>query len=185
VRWRNPHAELKLELPATGLMLPADLATRRLPTQSARVDGAALLKAAQLPTRKDRMWQIKLAPLVRMGAWRVPKIKNGDALAVLGFTFPGEKGAAILRVEYLFAGGKAYGLRSSPAGRRLDAGLNIAQSVAKASRAAAMVVAMSAGVCAALTKPASYSAGARYTPRSSMAWKKRLKRAESVLITVA
>ena len=30
-------------------------------------------------------------------------------------TFTGEKGAAIVRVEYLFADGKAYGLRSSPA----------------------------------------------------------------------
>ena len=55
----------------------------------------------------------------------------------------------------------------------------------QASRAAAMVAAMSDSVCAALTKPASYSAGARYTPRSSMPWKKRLKRSLSVAITVA
>jgi hypothetical protein len=34
---------------------------------------------------------------------------------MLGFTFAGEKGDAILRVEYLWAGGKTYGLRSSPA----------------------------------------------------------------------
>jgi hypothetical protein len=36
----------------------------------------------------------------------------------LGFTFPGEKGekgVAVLRAEYHWAGGKAYGLRSSPA----------------------------------------------------------------------
>lgn len=45
IAWRNPHAELKLELPAEP-RLPADLATRRLPAQSATVDGAALLKAA-------------------------------------------------------------------------------------------------------------------------------------------
>jgi len=38
------------------------------------------------------------------------------------------------------------------------------------------VRAMSASECAAETKPASYADGARYTPRSSMAWKKRLKR---------
>lgn len=115
VRWRNPHAELKLELPATGLRLPADLATRALPAQTAPVDGAGLLKSAQLPNRKDRVWEIELAPLSRMGAWQVPEIKAGDTLGVLGFTFTAEKGEAILRAEFLFVGGKAYGLRSSPA----------------------------------------------------------------------
>jgi hypothetical protein len=114
VSWRNPHAELELELPAE-LRLPADLATRTLPPQSAPVDGAALLKAAQLPTRKDRRWHIELAPLTRMDAWKVPEIKVGDAVGVLGFTFAAEKGDAVLRAEYLFVGGKAYGLRSSPA----------------------------------------------------------------------
>ena len=114
VRWRNPHAELKLEL-AAGLKLPADLATRAVPAQSAPVDGPALLKAAQLPTRKDAVWDIELAPLSRMGAWQVPELKNGDRLAVLGFTFAGEKGDAILRGEYVWINGQAYGLRSSPA----------------------------------------------------------------------
>jgi hypothetical protein len=114
VAWRNPHAELELEV-AAALALPADLATRTVPAQSAAVDGAALLKAAKLPTRKDRRWQIELAPLTRMEAWKVPEIKNGDSIAVLGFTFAGEKGDAVLRVEYLFVAGKAYGLRSSPA----------------------------------------------------------------------
>lgn len=115
VAWRNPHVELQLELPAGGLKLPPDLGTRNLPAQSAPVDGPALLKAAQLPLRKDRQWEIELAPLSRMQAWAVPEIKVGDALAMIGFTFAGEKGQAILRVEYLFAGGKTYGLRSSPA----------------------------------------------------------------------
>ena len=114
VSWRNPHAELTLELPAE-LKLPADLASRKLPPQSAAVDGAALLKAAQLPTRKDRVWEIELAPLTRMDAWKVPEIKVGDAVGVLGFTFNGEKGDAVLRAEYLFVGGQVYGLRSSPA----------------------------------------------------------------------
>jgi hypothetical protein len=114
VAWRNPHAELTLELPAD-LKLPADLASRKLPAQSAAVDGAALLKAAQLPTRKDRSWQVELAPLTRMEAWKVPEIKVGDTLGVLGFTFTGEKGDAILRAEYVFFGGQVYGLRSSPA----------------------------------------------------------------------
>jgi hypothetical protein len=105
---------MALELPAD-LKLPADLAGRKLPAQSAGVDGPALLKAAQLPTRKDRVWQIELAPLTRMEAWKVPEIKNGDTIGVLGFTFTGEKGDAVLRAEYLFIGEQVYGLRSSPA----------------------------------------------------------------------
>lgn len=114
VAWRNPHAELVLEL-APDAKLPADLATRAVPPQSAPVDGPALLKAATLPTRKDRQWTVELAPLTRMDAWKVPEIKAGDTLGVLGFTFSGEKGDAVLRAEYLFVGGKVYGLRSSPA----------------------------------------------------------------------
>jgi hypothetical protein len=114
VAWRNPHAEVSLEVPAD-LKLPPDLAGRKLPAQAAAVDGAALLKAAQLPTRKDRVWHIELAPLTRMEAWKVPEIKVGDSVGVLGFTFSGEKGDAVLRAEYLFVGGQVYGLRSSPA----------------------------------------------------------------------
>jgi hypothetical protein len=114
VSWRNPHAELKLEVPAD-LKLPADLGSRRLPAQTAGVDGSALLKSVQLPTRKDRLWEVELAPLTRMQAWKVPEIKNGTDLAVLGFTFAGEKGEAVLRAEYLFLGGQVYGLRSGPA----------------------------------------------------------------------
>lgn len=114
VAWRNPHAELELELRAD-LRLPADLAGRALPAQTAGVDGPALLKAAQLPTRKDPVWQIELAPLTRMQAWGVTPLKDGDELALLGFTFAGERGDPVLRAEYLFVGGKAYGLRSSPA----------------------------------------------------------------------
>ena len=114
VAWRNPHAELKLELPADA-KLPADLASRAVPAQSAAVDGRALLAAAQLPKRPDRLWTIELAPLTRLQAWSVPEIKNGAAVAVLGFTFTDEKGDAVLRAEYLFLDGKAYGLRSSPA----------------------------------------------------------------------
>ena len=114
VAWRNPHAEMELDL-AADLKLPADLATRALPAQSAGVDGPALLRVASLPTRKDRRWQVELAPLTRMDAWKVPEIKAGDSVALLGFTFTGEKGDAVLRVEYLFFGGKTYGLRSAPA----------------------------------------------------------------------
>ncbi len=114
VAWRNPHAELDLDV-APDLKLPADLATRAVPAQSASVDGPGLLKAAQLPTRKDKRWHIELSPLSRLEAWKAAEIKNGDAISMLGFTFAGEKGDAILRVEYLWAGGKTYALRSSPA----------------------------------------------------------------------
>lgn len=114
VAWRNPHVELELELPGE-LRLPADLASRTLPAQQASVDGPGLLKAARLPTRRERRWQVELAPLTRMQAWKVPEIRNGDSLAVLGFTFAGERGEAVLRAEYLWLAGGAYGLRSGPA----------------------------------------------------------------------
>lgn len=114
VAWRNPHVEFDLEV-AADLKLPPDLAQRALPPQSAAVDGASLLKAARLPTRRDRSWRVELAPLARIQAWQMPEIRNGDAVALLGFTFTGEKGDAVLRAEYLFLGSKAYGLRSSPA----------------------------------------------------------------------
>jgi hypothetical protein len=114
VEWRNPHVEFDLELDAD-LRLPADFGTRPLPPQSAPVDGAALLKAAQLPARRDRTWHIELAPLSRMNAWQVPELKGGDRVELLGFTFAGERGDAVLRAEYVWVGGKAYGLRSSPA----------------------------------------------------------------------
>jgi hypothetical protein len=114
VAWRNPHAELVLEVPAN-LAVPAGLAQRPVPPQSATVDGAALLARATVPTRKDRRWEIELAPIFRMNQWQVPEVKVGDSIAMVGFTFEGERGEPVLRVEYLFVGDKTYGLRSSPA----------------------------------------------------------------------
>ncbi len=112
--WRNPHAELELEVPQ-GLRLPPDLASRTWPAQSAAVDGRALAARAALPRRTDRRWTIELAPLSRLEAWKVAEIKPGATIGMLGYTFKDEKGEAILRVEYLLVEGKAYGLRSSPA----------------------------------------------------------------------
>jgi hypothetical protein len=114
VAWRNPHAELVLDVPE-GLAVPAALAQRPLPAQTAGVDGAALLRRAVVPTRKDRRWQIELAPIFRMNQWQVSELKAGDGIAMVGFTFQGERGEPVLRVEYLFVGDKTYGLRSSPA----------------------------------------------------------------------
>jgi hypothetical protein len=114
VAWRNPHAEFDLLL-TPDLALPADFTSTELPAQTASVDRAALLKNAKLPSRGDKKWQIELAPLTRLAAWKVPEIKNGETLSVLGFTFAEEKGEPILRAEYLFLRGVVYGLRSAPA----------------------------------------------------------------------
>jgi hypothetical protein len=98
-----------------GLKLPPDLAQRALPAQSAAVDGPGLLAKATLPKRSDRQWELELAPLTRMEAWKVAEIKPGAQVSAVGFTLRDEKGEAVMRVEYLFAAGKVYGLRSSPA----------------------------------------------------------------------
>lgn len=113
VQWRNPHVELELEV-ARPLALPADLRQRTLPEQTAAVDRGALLAATTLPRRRDARWTIELAPLTRMQAWKIGEIGPGTQLAVIGFTFPEERGEPVLRAEYLFVAGKAYGLRSSP-----------------------------------------------------------------------
>jgi hypothetical protein len=114
VQWRNPHAEFVLELPAD-YRVPADLATRTVPPQAADVDGKGLLARAVAPTRKDSRWTIELAPLTRLQAWRMAPIPVGASVGVLGFAFKEEKGDPVLRAEYVFVDGKAYGLRSSPA----------------------------------------------------------------------
>jgi Family of unknown function (DUF6152) len=114
VAWQNPHAEIDLEI-SSGLKIPADLASRALPAQTAPVDGKALLAKATLPKRTDKMWEIELAPLTRMEAWKVPEIKPGVTVSVLGFTFKDEQGDAVLRADYLWLDGKTYALRSSPA----------------------------------------------------------------------
>jgi hypothetical protein len=114
VKWQNPHVEIELVL-STNLSIPANLAGRDIPAQTAPVEGKALLAKAVLPKRKEGVWEIELAPLTRMQAWNVPEIKVGATLAVLGFTFREENGPPVLRVEYLWADGKTYALRSSPA----------------------------------------------------------------------
>lgn len=114
VAWRNPHAELDLELPSEP-RLPADLARRQAPIQSASVDGAGLLARARLPERRDRIWHVELAPLTRMQAWKIAEIRDGDRIGVLGFELAEPRAPALLRAEYLFVGQAIYGLRSSPA----------------------------------------------------------------------
>ncbi len=82
----------------------------------ARVDTDALLANTRLPDRRDPRWEVELAPLTRMNQWRVPEITDGTPVAVIGFTFVGERGDAVLRAEYLFLGDQVYGMRSAPAG---------------------------------------------------------------------
>lgn len=114
VRWQNPHAELTLDL-ANPLVLPASLITRTAPKQSAPVDAAGVFAKAVLPTRRDSRWEIELSPLTRLQAWNTPEIKVGETLELVGYTFAGERGDAILRVEFLIRGETVTPLRSSPA----------------------------------------------------------------------
>jgi len=113
VQWRNPHAEAVVEVPA-GLKLPADLGQRKLPAQQQPVNGAALLAKAQVPAAAAGDWEVEFAPLSRMEAWQVAPLKAGDRIELIGYAgVPGKP--RLMRVEYLFVNGQAYGLRSSPA----------------------------------------------------------------------
>src|SRR5690606_42098788 len=62
---------------------------------------------------------------------------------------------------------------------RPDPWLHPAATTANASRAAARVASTTVPSCALDTNPASNAEGARNTPRSSIAWKKRLNAAVS------
>lgn len=113
VRWANPHAELVIEVDGA-LQLPADLARRSLPAQSQNVDGAALLAKARLPEAAGGEWTIELAPLFRMNAWGAQEPKAGERVELIGYIAPKIGAGRLIRVEYLFANGRVYGLRSSP-----------------------------------------------------------------------
>ena len=114
VKWQDPVVELELRLPEV-LKLPIDLDSRTVPAQVAPTDGKKLLSRAILPIRKDPKWRIELAPLRIMSAWNVPEISDGTTVGVIGYTFPEEKGEALLRAEVLFLNGKTYPMRSGPA----------------------------------------------------------------------
>lgn len=115
VRWANPHAELVLVVDGA-LKLPADLARRSLPAQSQQVDRAAVLAKTRLPEAAAGEWTVELAPLSRMQAWGVREPAPGGRIEVIGYIAPQVGDGRLLRVEYLFADGKVYGLRSSPVG---------------------------------------------------------------------
>jgi hypothetical protein len=112
VRWQNPHVEFVLSV-APGMAKPADLASRKAPAQSQSVDGSAILGKATVPAQPAGDWEIELAPLSRVSAWGVAELKPGERVEVVGYALAsGDK--RVLRVEYLFAQGKAFGMRSSP-----------------------------------------------------------------------
>ncbi len=113
VKWQNPHAEFMLEV--NGAVPPAALTRFSIPKQSANVDAVLILGTAKAPTRKDKVWEIELAPITRMDAWKVAPLKVGEKIAVVGYSFKDEKGEAILRVDFLIGSGKVTPLRSSPA----------------------------------------------------------------------
>jgi hypothetical protein len=115
VRWANPHAEAVIEV-APDLKLPNDLASREMPRQTQAVDGAALVKKTALPPSPAGEWQLEFAPMFRMQAWglgEAPKV--GDRIEVIGYTAPTIARGRLMRVEYVFHGGRAGALRSSPA----------------------------------------------------------------------
>ena len=112
VKWQNPHAEFMLEV--NGAAAPDALTRFAVPKQSANVDAIMILGTAKAPARKDKVWEVELAPITRMDAWKVAPIKVGEKIAVVGYTFRDGKGEAILRVEFLVGNGKVTPLRSAP-----------------------------------------------------------------------
>jgi Family of unknown function (DUF6152) len=112
VKWQNPHAEFMLEV--NGAAPPAALTRFAVPKQSANVDAVMILGTAKAPTRKDKVWEVELAPLTRMDSWKVAPLKVGEKISVVGYTFKDDKGEPILRVEFLIGNGKVTPLRSSP-----------------------------------------------------------------------
>jgi hypothetical protein len=115
VRWSNPHAMAVIEV-AADMKAPADLADREAPKQTHAIDGAAVLKKARAPSAPAGEWQLEFAPLFRMQAWglgEAPKV--GDRIEVVGYTSPNVARGRLMRIEYVFYGGKVAALRSSPA----------------------------------------------------------------------
>ncbi len=116
LQWQNPHVELTIVM-TDKLALPEGLAKRDFPAQSRPVDGATIFAKATLPKARGS-WELELAPLTRVEAWKVAKPKIGDVAAAVGYTFKDEKkhdGKHIARVEYLMIGDQIFGLRSMPA----------------------------------------------------------------------
>lgn len=113
VQWENPHVELTIR-PAVPLVLPADLRDRAMPAQEQPVDAQAILAKTAAVADYDGSWTVELAPLPRMQAWGVAPIEPGRVVELIGYGFPAERAARVMRVEFLLIEGRAYGLRSMP-----------------------------------------------------------------------
>lgn len=49
-----------------------------------------------------------------MAARQVPTLAEGQTVEVVGYTFPDQRGARVMRAEYLIVGERIFGLRSLP-----------------------------------------------------------------------
>jgi Family of unknown function (DUF6152) len=112
IKWQNPHAELTLQL-SSPLTLPNELSKLKIPAQTANVDANKIFANASLPKHRG-IWNVELAPLTRMQAWKIEPLKVGDSIAVIVFTYKDEVGAKVARAEFLIVDTAVYGLRSAP-----------------------------------------------------------------------
>ena len=79
VVWRNPHAELDAAPRARRWSCRPTWPSARCRRSRPRSTRPKVLAATRLPTRKDPVWELELAPLTRMEAWKVAEIKAGPA----------------------------------------------------------------------------------------------------------
>ena len=84
LKWQNPHVELVITM-AADAALPASLAKRAFPAQTAPVDGAKILAAAALPKKRGD-WTLELSPMTRIHAWKVTEPKVDDIMEAVGYT---------------------------------------------------------------------------------------------------
>lgn len=115
VRWRNPHAELVIEV-GPKLVRPADLDQRSFPKQQNPSVTSEVVTKAAVPADSGGEWTLELAPLTRLEAWGVREpIKAGQRVSAIGFArLEGQD--RLIRVEILYLpDGRVVGLRSAPA----------------------------------------------------------------------
>ncbi|WP_119154220.1 hypothetical protein [Caldimonas tepidiphila] len=109
--WTAPGSALEIALDAP-LRLPPDLVRRPVPKQALAVADVPILAAAALPRRADVHWIVELAGVARLDEWRMPRPAAGERIEAVGYGFPGERGAPLLRAEFVFVAGHAYPMRS-------------------------------------------------------------------------
>ena len=89
VKWRNPHVEFMLEVPAD-LKLPADLAQRAVPAQTAPVDGKVVFAGTfksygwLLILEHGREYHTLLWGFARLDVERGDQVHVGQIVGVMG-----------------------------------------------------------------------------------------------------